>query len=180
MEFLRTERLLLRPFRACDAGDVARHIGEWDVARMLSRVPYPYPLAEAKRWIASHPQAPVRDVDFPFAIEADGALAGCAGYHPGGEGMVEIGYWLARPAWGKGFATEAGRALVGFLFDRFGLEALAANHFEDNPASGRVLTKLGFRYTGVNMSPCRARGYEVPCLTMRLQRKDAGALFRPV
>lgn len=180
MELLRTERLILRAFRMADAPDVAQYAGDIDVARMLARVPHPYRQSEAEEWIAGHPQAPSREGDFPFAIEADGAFVGCIGYQTdtgeAGDETFEIGYWIARPCWGRGFATETARAFCRFLFEKFGPAALSAGHFEDNPASGHVLTKLGFRYTGKKMSPCVARGHDVRARTMRLQREDAGTL----
>jgi RimJ/RimL family protein N-acetyltransferase len=84
-------------------------------------------------------------------------------------GAVELGYWIARDHWGRGIATEACRALVD-IARTLRLRSLEASHFLDNPASGRVLAKLGFEPTGI-VAPrlSRARGEQVPARLYRLK-----------
>ena len=85
------------------------------------------------------------------------------------EGGHEFGYWLTPSAWGRGYATEAGRAMVAAARHTLGLRRLKAGHFVDNPASGRVLTKLGFRPTGtITPRASLARGGETPCVDLVL------------
>ena len=79
----------------------------------------------------------------------------------------EIGYWIGKPWWGKGFATELGRGLVDFAAQEFGAGQIIAGHYDDNPASGRVLEKLGFAYTGdAHTEFSMARLGQANCLEM--------------
>lgn len=161
--FARTERLLLRPGWQEDAPALARAIGEEAVVRNLARAPWPYGEDEAQKFLS----LPV-DPDQPrFLIFArtGGAprLVGGCGIGTSPEGPLEMGYWIARPYWGLGFATEAGRQLVR-IARAMHLPKLSAGHFVDNPASGAVLRKLGFKPTGqVAQRYSVARGGEVAC-----------------
>lgn len=161
MPRLETERLLLRPFRPEEAGAVAALAGNWEVAKMLARVPYPYTRDMAESWIASQDAASRSGDEFTFCIERDGEAAGAVSLRRRADGTYELGYWLGEPFWGSGFATEAARQAVAFAFDQLGAKRLVSGHFLDNPASGRVLEKCGFRYTGESMEPCEARGEAV-------------------
>ena len=169
--FARTERLLLRPGWAEDAPALARAIADETIVRNLANAPWPYGLAEAEAFL-SKPQDSVLPT-FLLTRRTDGApeLVGAAGFARKPGGGVEIGYWIARPHWGQGYATEAGRQLIE-IARTLGLCRLEAGHFVDNPASGRVLEKLGFRATGrtAPRHSC-ARGGEVPCklFTMELE-----------
>ncbi|MGB5093461.1 MAG: GNAT family N-acetyltransferase [Parvibaculum sp.] len=170
---LRTQRLILRSFAQGDAAQITAYGGDWDVARMLGRMPYPYPEARAHEWIARHERMRAEDREYPFAVTRDGELIGAAGTMRHESGDIEIGYWIGKPWWNKGYATEAARAVIGFAFGHYARERLLAGHFAENHASGSVLTKLGFRYTGEEDRWCEARRQKVHSLTMALQRKDA-------
>jgi RimJ/RimL family protein N-acetyltransferase len=128
--------------------------------------------AEAFLASARHPALPSCLV---FEIGAGAPqLAGACGLGRRASGAVELGYWLARPFWGRGIATEACTALIA-IASALGLERIEGSHFLDNPASGRVLEKLGFEATGL-VAPrfsC-ARGMEVPARLMRLALKADG------
>jgi RimJ/RimL family protein N-acetyltransferase len=168
--FARTERLALRPAWSEDAAALARIAGDEAVARNLARLPFPYGLADAEAFIAS--QARKRCPGLLIFRRTHGApqLIGVAGLdmQPGSD--PRLGYWLARPYWGLGYATEAGRAIVEIARDGFRLKRIEAGHFLDNPASGRVLRKLGFRPTGeVVMRRSLARTGEVPMLCYTLE-----------
>lgn len=171
--FLVTPRLLLRPPWPEDAAPIAAAM-EWDVARMTGSMPWPYALADAEAWVAR----PAEKVTHTWLVIASrdgmGAPIGAIGFVAALHGDdLELGYWLARSAWGCGIATEAGGAFTAFAFDVLGLEALGAGHYADNPASGRVLGKLGFRTTGdVIDYPCRSRGGSVPSVEYRLEAAD--------
>jgi RimJ/RimL family protein N-acetyltransferase len=145
--FARTERLLLRPGWQEDAPALARAIGEEAVVRNLATAPWPYGEADAQAFL----RQPINPAQPRFLIFArtGGAprLVGGCGISPSPEGDLEMGYWIARPYWGLGFATEAGRQLVG-IARALNLPRLTAGHFLDNPASGAVLRKLGFAPTG--------------------------------
>jgi RimJ/RimL family protein N-acetyltransferase len=167
--FARTPRLLLRPAFPEDAAALAAAIGDESIARNLAVVPWPYTLRDAEAFIAS-PRDPVLP-SLLMLERTDGAprLVGACGLGRRPSGAVELGYWVARPFWGRGLATEAGKALID-IARTLGLSQLEASHFIDNPASARVLDKLGFESTGL-IAPrmnC-ARGEDVPARLMRLR-----------
>jgi RimJ/RimL family protein N-acetyltransferase len=170
--FARTARLTLRPAWLEDAPQLAAAIGHESVTRNLSKVPWPYRLADAKAHIM-RPREP-RDV-FCLIFDHEGDYPRLIGGIGMGaiEGGHEFGYWLTPSAWGRGYATEAGRAMVAAARHTLGLRRLKAGHFVDNPASGRVLTKLGFRPTGtVTPRASLARGSETPCIDLVLDLDD--------
>ena len=166
---IRTERLVLRPFIPADAPRVRKQIGAWPVARMLARVPYPYPPGHAEAWIAGHDAARASGRGFPFAITLHNRLAGCVGLSETND-QFRLGYWLATSYWGLGYTTEAARAVLEFGFGWLGLAGIGAQYYEENQASGRVLAKLGFVETGRGMHPCLARNAEVPGVDLELTR----------
>ena len=142
--FHRSDRLLLRPIWPEDWQGVLGGIADEGIVRNLASAPWPYAEADARKFVA----LPV-DPMFPrFLVTRarDAAVIGCIGIDPH-EGNVELGYWIARPHWGQGYATEAGRAALA-IARTLGHRRIVASHFLDNPASGRVLRKLGFEPTG--------------------------------
>ena len=153
---IKTQRLYLRPLALGDAKIVSQLAGDWDVASMTARIPYPYTEEMAHHWIGT-----IDADEIVYAIERDGAFVGLCGYLLDEEGAAEVGYWLGKSYWGQGFATEATTALIAYCFRRGGLKRLTTGHFVDNPASGRVIEKLGF--TEVESRPywCEARKLEV-------------------
>ena len=167
--FARTPRLLLRPGFPEDAPALAQAIGDRMIARNLAVVPWPYTLRDAEAFLAS-PRDPVLPSFLIFErTETEPRLVGSCGLGRRASGAVEMGYWIARAYWGRGFATEACEALVE-IARALDLPALEGSHFIDNPASARVLEKLGFEPRGViapRMS-C-ARGEEVPARLMQLR-----------
>jgi RimJ/RimL family protein N-acetyltransferase len=167
--FARTPRLLLRPGFPEDAPALAAAIADEAIARNLANVPWPYRMRDAEAFLAS-PRDPVLPSLLMFErTDAAPRLVGACGLGRRPSGAVEMGYWIARPHWGQGYATEACAALVE-IARMLGLPALEGSHFLDNPASARVLEKLGFTPRGLvapRMS-C-ARGEEVPARLMRLQ-----------
>ena len=166
--FARTQRLTLRPGWPEDAPALVTAIAHEAVAFKLSRLPWPYTLADAESWLGTPPR-PGNHAMLIFAHDRDATpeLVGGIGLHPH-EAAPEIGYWLTPSAWGRGYATEAGRAAVAIARHALGLPRLLGRHMVDNPASGHVLRKLGFRETGHGRLPCLARGEEVDCVTFEL------------
>jgi RimJ/RimL family protein N-acetyltransferase len=172
--FARTERLTLRPGWREDAPALAAAIGHERVVRMLAQVPWPYAAEHAEAFLVR--PRPVTNVSLLIlSHEADyPRLVGGIGIHPDEEGGHELGYWLTPDAWGRGYATEAGRAVVAIARYALGLRRLSSGHFTDNPASGRVLQKLGFRPTGVTRSRYSAgRGVTAPCRQFALELAQA-------
>lgn len=163
---IETPRLKLRRLRMSDAQRIAQFCDDPGVGRNLARTPLPYPPSAAEGWIMiTHARAPLGR-DFVYAVELpDEGLIGVVGAHLRGEDGYEFGYWFGRPYWNKGFGTEAATA---FVSEASKLGELHAGHFIDNPASGRVLGKVGFAYTG-ETEPMFSlgRGESVACKRMR-------------
>lgn len=119
---------------------------------MTLTIPHPYPAGQALTWIASHEPGFASGEGAIFAVvrRSDRALVGAAGLDIVIEHRrAELGYWIGVPYWGEGFATEAAGALVRYGFEDRGLNRIHAAHYVDNPQSGRVLQKLGFRREGL-------------------------------
>jgi RimJ/RimL family protein N-acetyltransferase len=147
--FARTERLLLRPGWAEDAPALAAAIADENIVRNLATAPWPFALRDAEAFLAA-PRDPVLPSFLIFERgDAEPLLVGACGLGRRPSGAVELGYWIAREQWNRGFATEAGRALLA-IAEALGLGRLEASWFVDNPASGRVLEKLGFSATGIS------------------------------
>lgn len=165
-DVIETKRLKLRRLRMSDAARVARFCNDPGVGRNLARTPLPYIEAAAEGWIMiTRARAPLGR-DFVFAVDLEGeGLIGVIGAHRGEADAYEVGYWFGRPYWGNGFATETLRT---FAAAASSLGQLEAGHFVDNPASGRVLLKSGFAYTGETKSMFSlGRGECVDCKRVR-------------
>ena len=174
--FARTQRLTLRPGWREDAPALARAIGHEAVLTKLSRTPLPYIVVDARSFLVQVP-APGEAMCLIVAHDLGPVpqLIGGVGLHRAG-GDVELGYWLTPHAWGRGYATEAGRAVIEAARYTLGHRRLVAGHFTDNPASARVLRKLGFRPTGrVEQRECRARGGTVACATYAIDLSEPSA-----
>jgi RimJ/RimL family protein N-acetyltransferase len=157
--FHRSERLLLRPLWPEDASQIFGGIADEGVVRNLARAPWPYRPEHADAFVRT--EVDPRFPRFLIARADSAALVGCIGVDPV-DGEVELGYWIARQHWGRGYATEAGRAVIA-IARMLGHGRLVAGHFLDNPASGRVLRKLGFAPTGaVRLRHSCGRGEEAP------------------
>ncbi len=172
---LKTHRLTLRPPAPADAARVSLLAGDYEVASMTATIPHPYSKAMAADWIGEVCQG---DEGVVFMIEQSGAVIGCTGYRAFGADHAELGYWIGKVFWGQGYATEAVRALIAHAFDTDGFDYLLAGYFEDNPASARVIEKLGFVAQGGELRECVARGGSAQCITARLDRDQAMALFQ--
>lgn len=174
---IKTERLLLRPFTSDDAPRLVELVSAWDVARMTSRIPHPYSPDLAATWIASHVSGRAAGTDYPLAITRDGQIIGCTGLSraPGKDwglagDILEIGYWIGVPYWGRGYASEAAGAMIAWGFGDLNQPVLGAGHFADNPVSRRVLEKLGFTPAGQRRMASAARGTDVDCPLLLLTR----------
>ena len=175
--FARTSRLLLRPGWKEDAPALVQALGDFAVAGKLTRVPWPYRIEDAETFLAAdHGPLP----NFLIFARTHGAprLVGGIGLAAIDSG-IEFGYWIARPYWGLGFATEAGRAVVELADTGLRLPRLVSGHFADNPASGRVLRKLGFEPTGeTSTRSCRSRNSVEPSIEYS-RRAFAGGCEAP-
>lgn len=151
--FARTERLLLRPGWLEDAPALRQAIADEGIVRNLATAPWPYGQADAEAFLTREPKTDEASCLIFLRTEGAPALVGGIGFartptNERGENELEFGYWVARPWWGRGIATEAGRAVIANARDSLRVPRFVAGHFLDNPASGRVLQKLGFCPTG--------------------------------
>jgi RimJ/RimL family protein N-acetyltransferase len=171
--FARTERLLLRPGWPEDAPALAQSIGEQAIIRNLAMVPWPYGIEDARAFLdAEANSGEINMLVFRRTLRAP-QLIGGTGLRRDGDGEFELGYWISRRHWGLGYATEAADAVVT-LARGLGIGRLRAGHFVDNPASGRVLSKLGFRRSGdIVQRHSRGRGEHAPFLPMTLSLSPA-------
>jgi RimJ/RimL family protein N-acetyltransferase len=144
---LETARLKLRPYSEADIAELLPLIGSREVAATTLRIAHPYTEQDARAFFAL-----AQDPDklwLAITLRADGQQIGGIGLrlerqHQHGE----LGYWLGVPYWGQGYATEAAREMLRYGFEELGLHRILASHFKHNPASGRILKKLGMRYEG--------------------------------
>ncbi|WAP67909.1 GNAT family N-acetyltransferase [Jiella pelagia] len=151
-----TPRLRLRPPILADAEPVAALLDDYDVVRMLSRVPWPYTLADAQSFIRDRSDETV----FAICLKSGGEVLGLCGIRGNADRPLrgELGYWIGRPHWGNGYATEAAHAAIDYGFTALGLNEISANCRVINEASRRVIWKCGFRFIGSGMIDTAASG----------------------
>ncbi|HEY32229.1 MAG TPA: GNAT family N-acetyltransferase [Dehalococcoidia bacterium] len=148
---IETERLRLRPFTLDDAPEVQRLVGDRDIASTTITIPHPYEDGMAEQWISTHQERFDKGEAVPFAIThgKQGYLIGSIGLHIAKEfDRADLGYWIGKPYWNQGYCTEAAQAVIQYGFEVLGLNRITANHITRNPASGRVMQKLGMKHEG--------------------------------
>lgn len=151
---LNTDRLLLRPFRLEDASRVQQLAGDRAIAATTLNIPHPYEDGMAEDWIRNHPESFANQESVVFAITiksepGPSALVGAIGLTlamPHARG--ELGYWIGKPYWRRGYCTEAAGAVLDFGFETLGLQRIFARYMTTNPPSGRVMEKIGMQYEG--------------------------------
>ena len=153
--FAVTERLLLRPGWTEDAAALTAAIGNREIARNLTRVPFPYSQEDAEAFLTL-PHDPLRP-RFLICLRDSNRIVGGIGLS--GDAEPELGYWVARDHWGRGYATEAGQAVMALADGSLRLPRITARRATENLRSANVLRKLGFRSTGrASWTPSLARG----------------------
>lgn len=148
---IETERLTLRPFRLSDARTVQLLAGERDIADTTMNIPHPYEDGMAEEWIAGHQSAygDGKAITFALVLRDDSSLVGSIGLRiDRGYDKAELGYWVGKPFWNRGYATEAAIALLAFGFEELRLNRIHAAHLARNPSSGRVMEKAGMLFEG--------------------------------
>ena len=151
MPTLQTQRLVLRPMVLTDAPDIQRLAGDWDIASTTLRIPHPYEDGMAEEWINSRQAVFDAGEGVAFAIVRRSDTS-----YIGGIGLVlsqphanaEMGYWIGKPYWNWGYGTEASGVVLQYAFEQLGLNRVYAAHFRRNPASGRIMQKIGMTYEG--------------------------------
>lgn len=149
---LKSDRLLLRPFLLTDASNVQRLAGNRAIADTTLNVPHPYEDGMAEEWILTHqPKSEAGELAaFAITTKVEGELIGAIGLRIDGPfSRAELGYWIGEPYWGRGYCTEAATRIVQYGFAELELHRVHASYFARNPASGRVLQKIGMSQEGV-------------------------------
>jgi [ribosomal protein S5]-alanine N-acetyltransferase len=148
---IETVRLILRPFTMADAADVQRLAGDHAIADTTLNIPYPYEDGMAEQWISKHADTfdKGRGLILAITTKRDGCLIGAISLMAIAQGhQAELGYWVGKPYWNQGYCTEAGHALLRFAFVELQLKRVHCSHLSRNPASGRVMHKLGMAHEG--------------------------------
>jgi RimJ/RimL family protein N-acetyltransferase len=146
-----TERLILRRPSMLDAPRIQQLAGQYEVAATTLNIPHPYPDGAALEYLDSVTMGWETLSAFTFAVVQKNTqqFIGSISLRPQKEHKrAELGYWIGIPYWNQGYATEAAQRVIGFGFQHLGLNRIHANHFSNNPASGRVMQKIGMRYEG--------------------------------
>lgn len=174
-ETVRTTRLLLRRFAREDGPAIVPLIGDFAIADMTARISHPYTLADAHTFFDMLAAQPERAV-YAVTCGTSGALMGAIGLDPEpAHDRAELGYWIGRPYWNKGYATEAGAAMLRLAFTELGLHRVTAHHYTRNPASGRVLEKIGMRREGLLIGHMKKWGGYEDCVAYGATHPDYAA-----
>jgi ribosomal-protein-alanine N-acetyltransferase len=172
---LRTAHLLLGSFSPEDATELQRLAGAREIADTTVSIPHPYDLDHALAWIGQQRRETVRGRATNFAIRLlAGTLIGCVGLRdidPEHQ-QAELGFWIGREWWGRGFAREAAAAMIQFGFDSLGLNRICAHHMVRNPPAGKVLQAVGMRQEGVLRQRVRKWGVYEDVVLYAILRVD--------
>ncbi|MFP2874020.1 8-oxo-dGTP diphosphatase MutT [Acetobacter tropicalis] len=174
----------LRPLLPDDATALHRLVNDWEVVRMLSRLPFPYPRELADDWIASTLDQHRAREGYHFAIlDAQDRFLGCVGLRietlPQVGRVGVLGYWVGRPYWGAGVASKAAGRVARWAFANLDITRLRATVAEDNVASARVLTTVGFKPIGTDKQMFVARGKDYPVQIFEMTRADMDHATHP-
>jgi len=177
---VRTERLVLGAFDDAEAPELQRLAGAREIADTTLMIPHPYELAHAEQFIALQRDGVAEGQELIFAIHrlADARLVGAVALREIDpiHLQAELGYWIGVPFWNQGYATEAARAVVDLGFARLGLNRIYAHHMARNPASGRVLERIGMQREGVLRQRVRKWGQFEDVVIYSVLRDDLPAL----
>lgn len=163
---LETDRLVLRQPTLADVKAIARVVGDKRVSINLRRVPHPYTEDDAISFVSTI----AATIDTAFLVERDREVVGLVGVSWENENAPELGYCFGVDHWGKGYATEAARAVIDYTFEEFAIDQLLAGARVLNPASRHVLEKCGFQWTGVELHRFLALGSSTPVDRLKLER----------
>jgi len=155
---IKSERLLMRPFVLSDAKRVQLLAGNKAIASTTLNIPHPYEDGMAEEWIGTHQERFEKGELFNFAIELQSSqeLIGAIGLVVNAQhAHAELGYWIGEPYWNQGYCTEAALEVLRYGFKEIGLHRIHATHLSRNPASGRVMEKIGMQHEG-----CRRQHFQ--------------------
>ena len=164
MNQIRTKRLILRkPTKKISKQLIVSQIGDWEVTKWLSGVPYPYTEERAEEWLNN-----INEEDLLFSIFINDLLIGGVGLSLEENNDYDLGFWIARDYWGKGYATEAAMGLIQFVTKELKLKQIKACYIKGNKGSTNVLRKLGFEEIGECEEFFLSRGQVMPCIRLEL------------
>lgn len=173
---LSTDRLLLRPFTGKDVPNLQRLAGAWEIADTTLSVPHPYTLDDAQQWLKTASQAYAHGSAVHFAISAkpNQQLLGTVSLNDIDREhlQTELGFWIGREFWGQGFASEAGQRLISYGFKQLDLNRIYAHHMVRNPASGKVLQKIGMQSEGLLRQRVRKWGVFEDVILVAILHQD--------
>ena len=174
---LETLRLVLRPLTVDDAPAIARLAGRREIADTTLAIPHPYSEEQARVWLSSQAVADntkPRHIVFAATLKPDGQLIGAIGLHNVDleHALAEMGFWIGVEFWGRGYATEGAARVIRFGFEELNLNRVFANHMVRNPASGRVLEKVGMKREGLLRQRVRKWGVFEDIILLATLRQD--------
>lgn len=180
---LTTERLLLRSFKLDDADEVHILAKNFNVSKTTLNIPYPYVTGMAEEWISTHNEIWKTESGVVYAITMleTGQLVGAIELESIDKSLAVLGYWIGEPYWGNGYCTEAAVSLIQFSFEKLGLSKVIAEHLTTNPASGKVMKKVGMHHIESTQKADRYRemvGMEIYGIRKILQTHAAGSATR--
>lgn len=166
---IETERLILNAITSSDIPQIVEYLQDKVYSDFTSNIPYPYRKEDAEYWLQLAEEAFVKRQGFTFAIRnKDKKLIGAIGLHDEGSDKAEIGYWIAIPYWNQGYVTEAAKAIVDFGFRELKFNKIFATYFPHNPASGKVLEKIGLKKEAILIQHLKKDGqyYDIPLFSI--------------
>jgi len=169
---LYTQRIVLRPFHPEDAARIQELAGDKAVAENCLGIPHPYPDGMAAQWISNQSELWRDGISATFAIEltAEPALIGAISLMQIASMSTEIGYWIGRPYWNMGYASEAASRVTRFAFEELGIQCLVGQNLVTNPASGAILRKCGFKSLAEKPQVVLRQGQEIELYRYQLLR----------
>ena len=172
---LETERLIMRPFSLGDADRVRLLAGAREIAENTATMPHPYEEGMAEEWISGHEEQFLKgeSIHFALCLKKTGELIGAMGIVIHQEhDLGELGYWIGKPYWNQGYCTEAAEEALRYGFKALGLNRVAAIHYTRNPASGRVMEKVGMSHEGIRRQAMKRWGEYVDVACYGILRED--------
>jgi RimJ/RimL family protein N-acetyltransferase len=161
---IKTERLVVKKIRNSDKERLVTLLGDFEVSKTLSRVPYPYTITDAEKSLET-----IRNEEFNLNIFLNDNLIGGLGLRLDEDEFYELGYWLGADYWGKGYATESVRGLLDYAISKLQSPKIKATVDKENTTSAKVLEKMGFRCMGEGEIFSLSRQKTIPCLKLVLE-----------
>ncbi|MEN4759544.1 GNAT family N-acetyltransferase [Chryseobacterium sp. C39-AII1] len=171
---IKTERLILSELKEEDLPLVVEYMQDKEYSDYTSTIPYPYRKEDGDFWLKLVREAFASKKGYTFAIrDTSGKIIGAIGLHDEGHDKAEMGYWMAKSFWNKGYVTEAAKAIVDFGFNELNFNKIFAIHFPHNPASGKIMQKIGMQQEAILKQHLKKDGkyYDIPMYSI-FKNKD--------